>query len=123
MHVIDRILVRLLFGKIQVEFEMCAVRPHQEEIADGVGTDLVEQVVERVAQAAQPRVEQAVEEAARTAGINIAVSRDQIEDVVRRLAKDIIEEVAWEVVPELTEQIVSEEFNKFREVFLKAKKH
>ncbi len=95
----------------------------QAPVFEPAAAPRVEQVVERVAQAAQPRVEQAVEEAARTAGINIAVSRDQIEDVVRRLAKDIIEEVAWEVVPELTEQIVSEEFNKFREVFLKAKKH
>lgn len=78
----------------------------------------VETVVERVVQAAEPRI---MEEASRASGINIAVSKDQIEEVVRKLARDIIEEVAWEVVPELTEQIVTEEFNKFREIFLKAK--
>ncbi|MBI5970345.1 MAG: response regulator [Deltaproteobacteria bacterium] len=77
-----------------------------------------ESVTKLVAQAAEPRI---MEETTRAAGMSIAVSKDQIEDIVRKLAKDIIEEVAWEVVPELTEQIVSEEFNKFREVFLKAK--
>jgi len=92
--------------------------PPQAHVFEPAPAPRVESVVERVAQAAGPRI---MEEATRAAGMGIAVSRDQIEDIVRKLAKDIIEEVAWEVVPELTEQIVSEEFNKFREVFLKVK--
>ena len=53
--------------------------------------------------------------------ITSIMSREQIEEIIRKTAREIIEEIAWEVVPELAEDIVLNEMGKIRDLFSKVK--
>src|SRR4030067_3215095 len=50
-----------------------------------------------------------------------AISKDKLEEVIRKISREVIEEIAWEVIPDLAEELIKEEVMKIREAIAKTK--
>jgi len=50
-----------------------------------------------------------------------AISKDKLEEVIRKISREVIEEIAWEVIPDLAEELIKEEVRKIREAIAKTK--
>ncbi len=45
LNVVDRILFRLFFGEIEIEFEMTLRRAHQQEVAHHIRAHFMDQLI------------------------------------------------------------------------------
>ncbi|MBI5587394.1 MAG: response regulator [Deltaproteobacteria bacterium] len=52
---------------------------------------------------------------------SVAVPKEEIADIVRRVAKEVIEQVAWEVIPDLAEELIKAEINRVKEAIIRSK--
>ncbi len=52
---------------------------------------------------------------------SVAIPKEEVAEIVRRVAKEVIEEVAWEVIPELAEELIKAEINRVKEAIIRAK--
>lgn len=52
---------------------------------------------------------------------SVAVPKEEVAEIVRRVAKEVIEGVAWEVIPELAEELIKAEINRVKEAIIRAK--
>ncbi len=75
--------------------------------------------------APSPVVEAAVEKAAAKATEEVAsripdaglMDKEQIEEVVKKVAREVIEKIAWDVVPELAQERIDAEISRFRKAW------
>jgi DNA-binding response OmpR family regulator len=52
---------------------------------------------------------------------SVMVPKEEVAEIVRRVAKEVIEEVAWEVIPELAEELIKAEISRVKEAIIRAK--
>lgn len=95
-----------------VSFE--AVEPLKEVVyepeppLEGVVAEVSERVEERLKEEAAGRFEGRME-----------VPREEVREIVAKMAREIIQEVAWEVVPDLAEEIIRAEIDRIKQALLK----
>lgn len=60
-----------------------------------------------------------IEEAASRLEGRIEVPREEVREIIAKMAREIIQEVAWEVVPDLAEEIIRAEIDRIKQALLK----
>jgi CheY-like chemotaxis protein len=63
----------------------------------------------RFIEEAAARVAERVKEAPVMTAEGLGVSREEAEEIVKRVAREVVEEIAWEVIPELAEDLIMAE--------------
>lgn len=102
-----------------VELEEAAVEPPQ--VAEMPEAPRPMEHAAPEAPATVQAMEEAAGEVARRAAPEVAAKlgetglpREQVEEIVSRVAKEVIEKIAWDVVPELAEELILAEINRFK---------
>ena len=72
----------------------------------------VESAVAKVSEKAEERLKEGI--SARVEG-RMEVHRDEVREIVAKMAREIIQEVAWEVVPDLAEEIIRAEIDRIKQ--------
>lgn len=112
MEVIEEPLQAVEHAEPKVSFE--AVEPLKEVVyepephMEGVVAEVSERAGERLMEEAAGRLEGRME-----------VPREEVREIVAKMAREIIQEVAWEVVPDLAEEIIRAEIDRIKQALLK----
>ncbi len=86
---------------------------------EAVRPEVEERLVEEVAGRAEEKIRGDL-----TGRISAGVTlpKEQIEEIVQRVAREVIEEIAWEVVPDIAEDLIKAEINRVKEALKRPSK-
>jgi CheY-like chemotaxis protein len=81
-------------------------------------SDVIERAAEEVAESIKER---ATEEVAESIKDSVELPKEQVEEIVARVAREVVEKIAWDVVPDLAEELIVAEINKFKDTISRPK--
>lgn len=67
------------------------------------------------------RVEEMAKEAVSSRPETISLPKEEVAQIVSKIAREVVERIAWEVVPELAEELIKTEINRVKEALTKLK--
>jgi CheY-like chemotaxis protein len=92
--------------------EKVPVEPRVPEMKKEAAPQVTRGLVDEVAGRAGEKIK---EDLSGRLPAGLALPKEQLEEIVQKVAREVIEEIAWEVVPELAEDLIKAEINKFKE--------
>jgi len=98
--------------------EKVPVEPSAPEIKKEAAPQVTKRIVEEVAGRAEEKIK---EDLGGWLPAGVTLPKEQLEEIIQKLAREVIEEIAWEVVPELAEDLIKAEINKFKEAISRLK--
>lgn len=107
---------------LEVPPELIEEKAPVESRVPEIEKEAVPLVTKRIVEEAAGRAEEKIrEDLGGRLPAGVALPKEQLEEMVQRVAREVIEEIAWEVVPELAEDLIKAEISKFKEAISKLK--